>query len=105
MSWNKQVEYLRNLIVARVGERDLDATTVLRVTQSAEMGNVIVSAKEEYQRLCATDIVKKLAHAAEQQRCSWMRSELASAADCCKTALEAWQWHEDEKRERESEAS
>jgi hypothetical protein len=96
MSWNKLVENLRRLIVARVEERDLDLNTVLSIVQSAEMRNVMVDATEEYQRLCATDIVKKLAHVAEQKRCAWMRSELASAADYCGNALQAWQWHEDE---------
>ena len=101
-TWPKHVEYLRNLIVECVEGRDLDACTVLRILQGVEMGNALVSATEEYQRLCAVDIMKKLAHAAEQQRCSWMRSELASAADCCKTALEAHDWHENEKKENEA---
>lgn len=101
MSWDKDVKRLQSCIVERVEERDLDASSILNIVRSHEMGNVVVSARYDYQRALAFEIVQQLCRSAEQQRCSWMRSMLAGAADHCKHAILAYEWNEDPEREQE----
>lgn len=99
-TWNKLVEQLRSCIVESVEERDLDTVTVLRIVRSTEMRHVVVNATMEDQRKLAIEIIQLLMRAAEHERCSWMRTALATAADHCTHAIQAYEWTENEKREQ-----
>lgn len=100
MEFKQAVEVLKQRVTELRDDSNLDVTSVLHLLQSPAMHVLIKGCTEQYQRSCAADLVQSISRVAEQVRTVWLRRELLTVERLCDHALDAYSWHENEKKEK-----